>query len=105
MLHYSTVEPATLDILKGLCAIPELENFFLVGGTCLSLRYGHRTSEDLDLFSTVDFNNEEIIAAVKNYFPQFNYKNTKNPVGIFCFIENVKVDIMQYSFTCCNHSK
>ncbi|MBK8389931.1 MAG: nucleotidyl transferase AbiEii/AbiGii toxin family protein [Saprospiraceae bacterium] len=30
--------------------IPELQEFHLVGGTALSLLYGHRTSIDLDLF-------------------------------------------------------
>lgn len=34
--------------------IPELSNFALVGGTALSLLYGHRKSIDLDLFSTED---------------------------------------------------
>lgn len=98
MLHYRTVEPATLDILKGLCAIPELENFFLVGGTCLALRYGHRTSVDLDLFSTEDFNNEEIIAGIKKTFPQFSYRNTKNPVGVFGYIDGVKVDLVRHYY-------
>jgi predicted nucleotidyltransferase component of viral defense system len=48
MLFTSTVEPNTLSILKQLMSIKALDNFYLVGGTCLSLRYGHRTSIDLD---------------------------------------------------------
>jgi hypothetical protein len=40
--------------------IPELEHFCLVGGTALSLRYGHRISVDLALFCNEKFQNEQI---------------------------------------------
>jgi hypothetical protein len=38
MLYTSTVEPNTLVVLKQLMEIPELQDFYLVGGTCLSLK-------------------------------------------------------------------
>jgi len=37
--------------LKQLMDMPELQDFSLVGGTALSLLYGHRKSDDLDFFS------------------------------------------------------
>jgi hypothetical protein len=46
--------------------IPELENFSLVGGTALSLLYGHRVSVDLDLFSNKSFENQVITGTRKN---------------------------------------
>jgi len=36
--------------LKRLMEIPFLKPFSLVGGTALALKYGHRSSVDLDLF-------------------------------------------------------
>ncbi|MBK9022425.1 MAG: nucleotidyl transferase AbiEii/AbiGii toxin family protein [Saprospiraceae bacterium] len=36
--------------------LPSLAPFILVGGTALSLQYGHRMSIDLDFFGTVEFN-------------------------------------------------
>ena len=51
MLHFETVESNTLSILNELMNMPELMEFSLVGGTALSLLYGHRISVDLDLFS------------------------------------------------------
>ncbi len=48
MLYPETVEPGTLSLLKKLMEIPSLRPFSLVGGTALSLKYGHRTSVDLD---------------------------------------------------------
>ena len=48
MLHLSTVESTTLELLKNLLAIPEFESLRLAGGTSLALQIGHRTSVDLD---------------------------------------------------------
>jgi len=50
MLHTETVESGTFSLLKELMVLPSLKPFSLVGGTSLSLRYGHRSSDDLDLF-------------------------------------------------------
>lgn len=61
MLHFETVEPDTLRLLNRLMASETLKDFCLVGGTGLSLRYGHRKSIDLDLFSTVQFESTEIL--------------------------------------------
>ena len=77
--------------------IPELKDFSLVGGTALSLYYGHRISVDLDLFSHIDFKNNEIaIILEKEFGDNFNYKSNPNSFGVFCFINNVKVDIVKY---------
>ena len=63
MLHFETVEPDTLRLLNRLMSYETLKNFYLIGGTGLSLRYGHRKSIDLDLFSTVQFES----SAVRDY--------------------------------------
>lgn len=47
-MHTETLPAATLDLLKTLAETQEIEGFTLVGGTALSLRHGHRISEDLD---------------------------------------------------------
>ena len=46
------VSPELLSIIKELQALPCLKDFALAGGTNLALRYNHRKSEDIDLFST-----------------------------------------------------
>jgi hypothetical protein len=55
MLYKETVEARTLDLIKLLMADPKLEDFFMVGGTALSLQIGHRISIDIDLFTLKDF--------------------------------------------------
>lgn len=77
--------------------IPELKDFSLVGGTALSLLYGHRKSVDLDLFSNKPFENVKIIDALKNKFREEFVMEEKPPrFGIFCFIDEVKIDIIPH---------
>jgi predicted nucleotidyltransferase component of viral defense system len=97
MLHIKTVEPGTLSLLKDLMEIPSLKPFSLVGGTALSLRYGHRSSEDLDLFYHEKFDQPEIVKDLTRVFNQrFVYKQEHTTFGIFCFIDEIKVDIIHY---------
>ncbi|MFL9482385.1 nucleotidyl transferase AbiEii/AbiGii toxin family protein [Chitinophagaceae bacterium LWZ2-11] len=96
MLQISAIEPATLALLKKLMSLTELNQFNLAGGTALALRYGHRLSVDLDLFSNSPFSNNEIITLLENHFPTFTYQNSHNPIGIFGYIDNIKVDFVKY---------
>lgn len=41
-LHYETVTPLLRKVLNDIMANPIFEPFYLVGGTSLSLRLGHR---------------------------------------------------------------
>lgn len=76
---------------------PFLAGFGLVGGTALSLLYGHRKSEDLDLFSTEKFENEEVISKLTQLFGGRVLLEQKPPqFGIFCFIDDVKVDLVRH---------
>ncbi len=97
MLHIKTVEPRTFSVLKQLMEIHELKNFSLVGGTALSLCYGHRMSVDLDLFSNKPFENLVIINTLKKKFQDKLVIEEKQPrFGIFCYINEVKIDMIRY---------
>lgn len=77
--------------------MPELKSFSLVGGTALSLLYGHRKSADLDLFSNRQFENTEIIGALEKKFQSsFGNKSTNPRFGIFCFIDELKIDLVPH---------
>jgi hypothetical protein len=54
MLHKQTVSHSLLNILQNLMKEEILNDFVLVGGTSLALRYGHRDSEDIDMFTSID---------------------------------------------------
>lgn len=64
-LYYNTVSPFLHETLIKLMEADELKVFRLVGGTSLSLQFGHRKSIDIDLFSdaeygTIDFQGIDI---------------------------------------------
>jgi predicted nucleotidyltransferase component of viral defense system len=97
MLHIETVEPRTLSVLKRLMEVKELSNFSLVGGTALSLKYGHRISIDLDLFYHKKFDQEIIIKSlIKKFGKGYSTESRNTKWGIFCYIEGVKVDIVYH---------
>ena len=99
MLYIETVKPDTFSLLKELMLVKEMQHFNLVGGTALSLRLGHRISVDLDLFSHEKFENEKVIEVLKSNFKNRLQLNStvNNQLGIFCFIDDVKIDICRHN--------
>ena len=67
MLSFQTVHPHTLELLKRIAALPELQSTRLVGGTALALQYGHRQSIDLDFFGAIPQDKDEIITKYPEY--------------------------------------
>jgi hypothetical protein len=97
MLYTPTVEPGTLSLLKRLMELPSLQPFSLVGGTALALRYGHRSSVDLDLFFQEKFDHFVIEKELRNEFgDSFVYESGHKQLGIFCYIHKIKVDIVYF---------
>ena len=97
MLHTETVEPGTFAVLERLMRLKKLLPFALVGGTALSLRYGHRKSMDIDLFCHKKFDFEQIVKALKKEFRSgYSAESTTARWGIFCYLEAVKVDIVYH---------
>lgn len=77
--------------------MPALKDFSLVGGTALALKFGHRISIDLDLFSNNLFDNTIIIKALEQEFAaDFVLQVSRENFGVFGFIENIKIDIVKF---------
>lgn len=96
MLHFETVEPATLELLKSIQAIPELSQTRLVGGTSLALQLGHRKSVDLDFFGHVPFDGNALVAMLTPLGEVTVLKDSKN-IHIF-LINGIKVDFVNFEF-------
>ncbi|MFZ1665418.1 MAG: nucleotidyl transferase AbiEii/AbiGii toxin family protein [Flavobacteriales bacterium] len=97
MLHLETVEPNVVPLLKRLFSLKDLQGCSLVGGTALSLRYGHRRSVDLDLFASGEMDRDKVIASLEREFGRlFVFKPSKAGWAVFCHIDGVKVDIVRY---------
>jgi hypothetical protein len=96
MLHKETVTPGTLELLKSLMQDENLNDFFLVGGTALSLQIGHRASIDIDLFSQNPFDENQMLSYLesqKNLQLDYLAKNT-----IKGQIAQTKVDLITHSY-------
>ena len=93
MLQTQTVDRDTLELLKELMTLPELQQFSLVGGTNLSLRLGHRLSVDLDLFTNEPFDTEKISLILTDRFTNTTIASTSDTM-LFAFINNIKLDMV-----------
>lgn len=96
MLHLSTVEPSTLELLRKLQELPALKDTRLVGGTALALQYGHRKSIDLDFFGKVEVNSQRLIDELKTVGTLIILKDSAH-IHIYV-IDGIKVDIVDYTY-------
>lgn len=83
-LYLKTISPLLYKVLISLMQAEVFSTFRLVGGTALSLQCGHRTSEDIDLFTdapyrTIDFHVLEVF--LRNNW-QYVDTNAIVPIGI-----------------------
>jgi predicted nucleotidyltransferase component of viral defense system len=97
MLHLNTIDIATHQVLLSLLGKEYLKEFSLAGGTSLSLRYGHRKSIDIDLFSTKEFEPALLDELIKVDYPEYAYRGN-NRYMLFCNIASVKSDIIYHPF-------
>ncbi len=76
---------------------PFVDDFYLAGGTALSIYYGHRESEDLDFFTDKEF--------IPDIFLGNSRKNGVNvekiqisPFTIHCILNDVKISFFRYDY-------
>lgn len=96
MLHKSAVDESTLELLRQLQQKDYLKGFYLVGGTALALKMGHRKSVDLDLFSNFSFDTTQLLENLSADFPfklLFSANNTLKGS-----INKVQVDILAHRY-------
>jgi hypothetical protein len=95
MLHFETLPTGTLGLLKDLSALPALEQFSLVGGTALALRFGHRRSIDFDFFTPEPFDVESLADTLSREVDGFEATGM-NKTGLNAQVAGLKVDFVTY---------
>lgn len=103
-LHYETVSPLLQQVLETLMGTELFAPFRLVGGTNLSLRYGHRISVDIDLFTDAEYGSLNFHSYEKYLKEKFPYYECNDKTSIVGFgrgyyigdnpEESIKVDLM-----------
>lgn len=102
-LHYNTVTPQLKLILEDLMKSELFLPFRLVGGTSLSLRLGHRTSVDIDLFTNATYGSLDYEVLEKYLIEKYPYFDMPDKTNIIGFgrsyyvgkskDDNVKLDL------------
>ena len=95
MLHLEAIEPATLELLKRLQALPTFAETRLVGGTALALQLGHRVSVDLDVFGKWDYA-ADLQLELSEVGHAEKESGTPNGRMAFFYVDGVKVDCVAY---------
>ena len=94
------ISPHTFQLIQQLQSIPELKEFYLVGGTSLALQMGHRNSIDIDLFTQNSFNAEIIADALKDKH-SFSTTLARNNV-VLAVVDNIKTDFIRHDYPLIN---
>jgi len=91
------VEEGQRKLLLELMQSDFLSEHYLVGGTNLALRFGHRHSVDLDLFCLRDFDisySNVVNSKLKSQFGSRFTSISATEVGVFGSIDNIKTDFI-----------
>ena len=85
-----------------LCEFQEeklFKNYYLVGGTALSLQMGHRLSDDIDLFTEEELPKEKILRFASRIRKNVEIINNDDTIfQIFFPTERLKVDFVKYPY-------
>jgi predicted nucleotidyltransferase component of viral defense system len=98
MLQKQAVSKKLLGLVEKLQQIPALDEFVLVGGTSLALQIGHRISEDIDLFTRHDIDQDFIIETLKKEFGKSFSVSSLSHNTINCTISNIKIDLLRHGY-------
>ena len=95
-LNPITVSEELMEGLRQVMADPSLDAFHLVGGTSLALRFGHRRSIDIDVFSAQPFDAQTMAAHMTNRHGLRDAEVTDNTVR--GFLNGVKLDMIAHVY-------
>ena len=98
MLHKNPfiIAPETFKLIQQLQNIPELKEYYLVGGTALALQLGHRNSIDIDLFTKNEFEADDIINLLS---PEYSMSATLARKGtLLAVVNNIKTDFIRHNY-------
>lgn len=98
-LNWNTVAPILKNVLQEIITEPLFKPFRLVGGTALSLQFGHRMSVDIDLFTDNEYGSidyKDIREFLELKYPYCASRNLDNvSFGTYFEVGNSKDDFVK----------
>lgn len=95
-LHVETLPKGTNSVLQSIKQISNIQDFYLSGGTALSLQLGHRESEDLDFFIKKSFNPQLLQQNLLQYGKLEDVMINEGTLNLF--INGVELQFLQYPY-------
>ena len=96
MLQKKAVSIELFSLIQKLQKDKVLGDFILAGGTALALYFGHRKSEDIDLFTKSEFDTQPLLEYLENnYGFRMNFQAASTLNGS---IDNVRVDFIAHRY-------
>lgn len=95
-LHTDTLPKATAAALEKIKNISNLKDFYLSGGTALSLQLGHRESEDLDFFTRIPFDPQLLQQKLSQCGELGNVMIDEETLNVF--VDGVKLQFLHYPY-------
>jgi hypothetical protein len=95
-LHTETLPEATRALLENIKNIQKLKDFYLTGGTALTIALGHRESEDLDFFTKTQFQPETLQQQLLKYGTLENVEISEGTLNLF--LNKVKLQFLYYPY-------
>lgn len=96
MLYLDSLPENTKKLFINLSQDSVLSNFYLSGGSGLSLQLNHRQSEDLDFFSAKEFNSKQLLNNLRDIDDCQYIQIEKNTLNLF--INQVKLQFLYYPY-------
>ena len=93
MLQEKAVVPEMIDLIKELQGNSLFKDHVLAGGTALALQLGHRTSTDIDLFTSKIQSAAELIKYFKKNYKDINIDIAEDEF-IRIYVNGIKVEMI-----------
>ncbi len=100
-MHLEILDDKRIDILSNICGHMDLENFYLAGGTALSLQHKLRFSYDFDFFSSTCFNADSMLTELRTLFGKKIDAERTGPGTCEVIINGVQVSFSHYPYDMC----
>lgn len=96
--HVESLNKKQFSVLQKLAPIVQQKDFYLGGGTALAIYFGHRTSVDLDWFTSKQVGDAMILAqSLRNANLDFVTEQTASGT-LHGSISNVRITFLEYQY-------
>ena len=94
MIHKDVVGKKLLDLYLEIKNDALFSDYIMGGGTGLALQLGHRTSTDIDIFTTTNQDNRDILNRLNEKYNNYYIININKSV-LEIVIKNIKIDFIR----------